>query len=81
VGVGEGLTRANDGRQIALHELWLWLAWLVKGFGGRGRTFVEIALVEVVWAGDVHVVETRDLRARSVCVCRRWRAMVRCGGL
>ena len=37
-----------------------------KGRGGQGRrgrvrTLVKVALVEVVRAGDVHVVETCDL--------------------
>ena len=72
VGVGEGLARADDGGQIALHELWGVLALFVGGArgivgGGRRRgegcvrTLVEVALVEVVRAGDVHVVETCDL--------------------
>ena len=76
VGVGEGLAGADDGGQIALHELWGVLALFVggvrgallagKGRGGQGRrgrvrTLVEVALVEVVRAGDVHVVETCDL--------------------
>lgn len=80
VGVGEGLAGADDGGQIALHELWgesaLFVGWVVlcaghcwRGGEGRGasvRTLVEVALVEVVRAGDVHVVETCDL-GESAC--------------
>ena len=76
VGVGEGLAGADDGGQIALHELWGVVSFVRgrargalmagKGRGGQGRrrrvrTLVEVALVEVVRAGDVHVVETCDL--------------------
>lgn len=69
VGVGEGLAGADDGGQIALHELCVVLALFGARIAGGIRTFVEVALVEVVWAGDVHIVQTCDLQ--SCCQYRR----------
>jgi hypothetical protein len=41
VGVGEGLARADDGGQIALHELWgmlaLFVGWARGVVGGESR--------------------------------------------
>lgn len=41
------------------------------------RTFVEVALVEVVRAGNVHIVETCDLSGGSACALNE---RGRCGG-
>ena len=60
--IGERLTRSNDSRQIALHELCALSALFSRAWCGAGRTFVEIALVEVVRARNVHVVEASYLR-------------------
>lgn len=33
----------------------------------RVHTFIEIGLVEVIWAGYVHVIETCNLRRMNAC--------------
>ena len=81
VGVGEGLAGSDNGSQIAFHEL----CQMVSTECHRAelddhRTLVEIGLVEVVWAGNVHVIETCDLRplVRTVAsmLSRRWTSYV-----
>jgi hypothetical protein len=54
----------------------------VRG-AGQDRTLVKVALVEVVWAGDVHVVETCDLQSchQYTTPSRQKQQDVRCGGL
>jgi len=59
--VGEGLTGTDDGCQIALHQLCGVSAVYSCSKTGACRTLVQVAFVEVVWAGYVHVVKTGDL--------------------
>jgi hypothetical protein len=74
--VGEGLAGADNGGQIALHELW-GLSARVGACVGR-HTLIEVALVVVVGTGNVHIVETCYLQA---CGSARWsRARVRGSG-
>jgi hypothetical protein len=77
VGVGERLAGPDDGGEIALHQFWdlvlagcssaeIWILDLnridtrVKGAGEK-LTFIEVCLVELVGARDVHVIETGNL--------------------
>jgi hypothetical protein len=61
MGIGKGLTRADDGRQITFHQLCSTISNVSRSTVGGYRTLVEIAFVEVVWAGNVHVVEAGNL--------------------
>lgn len=61
VGVGQRLAGPYDGGQIALHELCANVSNALVAIVETGHTLVEIAFVEVVRTGDVHVVETCDL--------------------
>jgi hypothetical protein len=61
VGVGQRLAGPDDGCQVAFHELCTNISIVLWEVSGAGRTLVEVAFVEVVWAGDVHVIETCDL--------------------
>ena len=65
MGVGERLARPDDGGQVAFHELCMPSA-LSRARAREGRTLIEVALVEVVRARNVHVVETCYLQAKSV---------------
>jgi hypothetical protein len=58
VGISQRLAGADDGCQVAFHELYTNISTMLCGEAGAGRTLVEVAFVEVVWAGNVHVVET-----------------------
>lgn len=60
MGIGQRLAGSDNGRQIALHQFYCALA-TVSHLTKHCFTFVEICLVEVVRAGNVHVIETGDL--------------------
>ena len=69
--IGKRLSRPDDGRQIAFHELCVPSA-VCRAQSKAKRTLVEVALVEVVRAGNVHVVET--------CYLQHVQRMVRWSG-
>lgn len=58
VSVGQGLAGSDNGSQVAFHELCSNVSTVSCDQARAGRTLVEVALVEVVGAGNVHVVET-----------------------
>jgi hypothetical protein len=65
VGIGKRLAGADNGSQIAFHELCRVYASAAESAVGResdlGRTLVEISLIKVVGPGNVHVVQASDL--------------------
>lgn len=62
--VREGLAGANDCGQIALHEFYA-ISAISSVSLQRGHTLIEVALVEVLRARNVHVVQTCYLRVVS----------------
>jgi hypothetical protein len=56
--VGQGLAGSDDGCQIAFHELCTNISTVLHMEARVGRTLVEVALVEVVRARNIHVIET-----------------------
>ena len=74
VSVGQGLARADDSREVALHELcdncMLVKCSVVvqrKTEEGFRLTFVQVCLVEVIRARNIHIVEAGDLRQVVSC--------------
>ena len=65
--IGEWLAGSDDGSQIAFHQLWrphpsatcqhIKFRWW--------HTLVEICLVEVLRPGDIHIIQTSDLRGTA----------------
>lgn len=82
MGIGERLTRPNDGGQVAFHELYMPSA-LYRAWSRAGHTLVEVALVEVVRARNVHIVETCYLQQTFSQQVDGWAGAgaIRCGGL
>lgn len=65
VGIGQRLTGADDGRQIAFHQLCKIISFpfLLGTEPARAPTLIEICFVEVVRSGDIHIVKACDLRS------------------
>jgi hypothetical protein len=61
MGIRQRLTRADNSRQIALHQLCRIISVVSRSMARNGRTLVKIALIEVVGAGNVHVIEAGNL--------------------